>query len=362
LNAAHRSATGPFVERGTFALANPRTARKTHGYSPAIMIIDCHNHVGADLMFYLRGDFPYAQHLVTMTSEGRALGVDRWIVFPFVLPIAFKIEALRRGEIVFDGTGLENVPYAFENRRLLREINALFPEEGRACLPLVMLDPMREPAAQIAELRKLRGEYKFYGLKLQTTMIQSFVRSLLDQGRGFVELATEWDIPFIIHSSVGEQDPWAQASDILDVAEAFPHVRFCLAHSCRYDRECLDRVSALPNTWFDCSAHCIHCEGAVADLPFIAPRARRFDTDYTDPARVIADLAAAYPEKFMWGSDSPFYSYVAMLGDKRLALVSTYAKEVAALKAQAAAVVERIANRNIRAWLKLNDESVLTGK
>lgn len=326
------------------------------------MIIDCHNHVGADLMFYLHGDFPYAQHLVTMTSEGRALGVNKWLVFPFVMPIVFKIEALKRGEIVFDGTGLEKVPYAFENRRLMREIYELFPEEGKDCLPLVMLDPMREQAAQIKELRKLRGEYKFYGLKLQPTMIQSFIKTLGNEGRAFVELAAEWDIPFLIHSSVGDQDPWAQASDILDVAEKFPQVRFCLAHSCRYDQECLERVNALPNTWFDCSAHCIHCDGAVADMPYIAGRKRRFDSDYTNPARVIADLAAAYPTKFMWGSDSPFYSYVGMLGEKRLALISTYAKEVAALKANTPEIVDRIANRNIRAWLKLKDESVLTGK
>ena len=38
------------------------------------MIIDSHNHVGADIMFWLRGDFPYAQHLVTMMREGGALG------------------------------------------------------------------------------------------------------------------------------------------------------------------------------------------------------------------------------------------------------------------------------------------------
>jgi predicted TIM-barrel fold metal-dependent hydrolase len=323
------------------------------------MIIDCHNHVGADLMFYLHGDFPYAQHLVAMTREGRALGVSKWVVFPFVVPIVFKIEALKRGEIIFDGTGLEKVPYAFENRRLMKEIYEFFPDEGKDCLPFAMLDPMREQAAQIKELRKLRGEYKFYGLKLQTTMIQSFIKTLGNEGRGFVELAAEWDIPFLIHSSVGEQDPWAQASDILDVAEKFPHVRFCLAHSCRYDKECLDRVNALPNTWFDCSAHCIHCDGAVADMPYIAERKRRFDSDYTNPARVIADLAAAYPTKFMWGSDSPFYSYVGMLGEKRLALISTYAKEVAALKANKPEVVDRIANRNIRAWLKLKDESLL---
>ncbi len=321
------------------------------------MIIDCHNHVGADFMFWLRGDFPYAQHLITMTSEGGALGVDRWIVFPFVINLSLKIEALRHGEIVYGG--LEKVPYAFENRRLLRELCELFPEEGKRCLPFAMLDPMREQAGQIAELRKLRGESKFYGLKLQTTMLQSFIQTLGEEGRGFIELAAEWDIPFLIHSSVADDDPWAQARDILAIAEKFPHVRFCLAHSCRYDRECLERVNALPNTWFDCSAHCIHCDGAQADLPYIAPRARRFDTDYTDPARVIADLAAAYPRKFMWGSDSPYYSYVAMLGSERIALISTYAREVAALKAQPPEVLARIADKNIRAWLKLGDESIL---
>jgi predicted TIM-barrel fold metal-dependent hydrolase len=321
------------------------------------MIIDCHNHVGADLMFYLRGDFPYAQHLVAMTSEGSALGIDRWIVFPFVVNLSFNIEALRRGEMVYGG--LEKVPYAFENRRLLHEVYQLFPQEGKRCLPFVMLDPMREQTGQVAALRKLRDEYRFYGLKIQTTITQSFIRALAEEGRAFIELAAEWDIPFLIHSSVGPDDPWAQASDILDIAEKFPQVRFCLAHSCRYDKECLDRVNALPNTWFDCSAHCIHCDGALADLPYIAARQRRFESDYSDPARVIADLAAAYPDKFMWGSDSPYYSYVAMLGSERIALISTYAKEVGALKAQPAEVMDRIANRNIRAWLKLSDESIL---
>src|SRR5438105_12230269 len=97
-------------------------------------------------------------------------------------------------------------------------------------------------------------------------------------------------------------------------------------------------------------------------MPSIAPRARRFDTDYTNPGRVIADLAAAYPHKFMWGSDSPFYSYVAMLGTERIALISTYEKEVAALKANPTEVVDRIANRNTRAWLNLKDENILAGK
>jgi predicted TIM-barrel fold metal-dependent hydrolase len=324
------------------------------------MIIDCHNHVGADLLFYLHGDFPYAQHLVAMHDEGLALGVERWMVFPFVSHLALDVTAFRDGDIKDEAGKLHEVPYAFENRRLMKEIYELFPEEGKRMLPLIMVDPMRNTAAQAVELRKLRAEYRFYGIKMQTTVLQSDVKHLRDRGKVFLELAEEWDLPFLIHSSVAESDLWAQASDILDIAEENPHLRFCLAHSCRFDKECLDRVQALPNTWFDNSAHCIHCIGAVKDMPFVAPKARRFDTDYSDPARVIADMAAAYPRKFMWGSDSPFYSYAAEINHDVVRLISTYKAEVDALKAAGDQVVGRIGYQNILDYLKLKDESILS--
>lgn len=322
------------------------------------MIIDCHNHIGADLMFYLHGDFPYAQHLVAMHDEGRALGVDRWIVFPFVTYAAMNVAKLRQGEIEFPG-GIEHVPYALENRRLLSEVHDLFPELAPRMLPFVMVDPMRETAAQAAELRKLRERYRFHGIKLQTTIIQAPIKHLLDQGKVFLELAAEWDLPFLIHSSIAESDLWAQCSDILDVAEANPHLRFLLAHSCRYDKPSLDRVNELPNAWFDNSAHCIHCEGVVKEMPFVAKKHRRFDSDYSNPARVIADLAAAYPTKFCWGSDSPFYSYAGEINGEVVRLICDYPTEVKALTTCGPHVVNRIANENTRAWLKLHDESLL---
>ncbi len=323
------------------------------------MLIDCHNHIGADLLFYLHGDFPYAQQLVQMQQEGGPLGITHWIVFPFVSYAAMDVTKFRAGDIGF-GNGLESVPYAFENRRLLEECQRLFPEEGKKTLPFVMVDPMRDTDAQAAELLKLRAEYRFHGIKIQSTIIQSDIKRLAHEGRVFLDLAREWDVPFLIHSSVAESDLWAQAHDILDLAEANPDIRFCAAHSCRFDRECLDRVNALPNAWFDNSAHCIHCVGAVGDLPYIAPRSRRFDTDYSDPARVIADLAAAYPHKFMWGSDSPFYSYAAEINHEVVKLISTYEREVAALKASPADVVQRIAATNTLHYLKLADESILS--
>ena len=322
------------------------------------MLIDCHNHLGVDLFFYLNGYHPYAQDLPAMVTEGRHCGVDRWIVFPMVSNLTFDVAAMRRTKLA--PGGCEAVPYAFENERMLREIYELYPDLGRLTLPFVILDPLREPAAQIGKLRELYREFPFYGLKIQATMIESDVRALLGAGRGFLELAAELDLPFLIHSSVAPEDKWSQAADILDVAAATPHVRFCLAHSCRFDRACLDRVADLPNTWFDCSAHRIHCEGVVRGLGYVAPAARRFAADYHDPTAVLRTMADAYPSKLLWGSDTPFQSYVAKIDGAFVSLRSTYAAETACLRALPEKTQQAIAHDNLLALLHLKDESILT--
>ncbi len=317
------------------------------------VLIDCHNHLGVDLFFYLNGFSPYAQDLPAMVTEGRQCGIDRWVVFPMVSNLTFDVPAMRRGQLI--PGGCETVPYAFENERMLREIYELYPDLGRLTLPFLILDPLREPAAQVKKLRELHARFPFYGLKIQATVIKSDVNALLREGRGFLELAAELNVPFLIHSSVAPEDTWSQASDILKVAEATPGVRFCLAHSCRYDRPCLDRVAELPNTWFDCSAHRIHCESVVRGFPNVAPPARRFQSDYADPTAVLRDLATAYPTKFIWGSDSPFQSYV----DQDYSLRSTYAAEVACLNALPPKLRSAVAHDNLLALLQLKDASLL---
>lgn len=321
------------------------------------MLIDCHNHLGVDLFFYLNGYHPYCQDLPAMVTEGRHCGVDRWVVFPMIANLTFDVPAMRRTQLV--SGGCEAIPYAFENERMLREIYELYPDLGRHVLPFAILDPLRSPDAQIAKLRELHRRFPFYGLKIQATMIQSDVGALLNEGRGFLELAEELDLPFLIHSSVAPEDTWSQAATILRVAEATPRVRFCLAHSCRFDRECLDRVAELPNTWFDCSAHRIHCEGVVKGYGYVAPAARRFDTDYTDPSRVLRDLAEAYPRKLLWGSDTPFQSYVAHIDGTFVSLRSTYDAEVACVHALPAALQQAVGHDNLLSLLRLKDENIL---
>ena len=321
------------------------------------LLIDCHNHLGVDLYFYLNGYHPYAQDLPALVTEGRHGGISRWVMFPMVANLTFDIPAMRRAAL--QPGGCETVPYAFENERMLREVYELYPDLGRLTLPFVILDPEREPAAQLRKLRELHRAFPFYGLKIQATMIEADIRRLLTTGRGFLDFAAEFDLPFLIHSSVAPEDKWSQATDILDVAEAAPHVRFCLAHSCRFDRACLDRVAALPNTWFDCSAHRIHCEGVVRGLGYVAPAERRFPADYRDPTAVLRALAAAYPTKLIWGSDTPFQSYVAKIDGTFVSLRSTYAEEIACLRALPENVQQAIAHDNLLALLRLKDERVL---
>lgn len=74
---------------------------------------------------------------------------------------------------------------------------------------------------------------------------------------------------------------------------------------------------------------------------------------------MIAELAAAYPAKFIWGSNSPFYSYAASINNQVVRLISAYGREVEVRRANPPAVVDRIANQNIRDYLRLKGENIL---
>ena len=294
-------------------------------------IIDVHSHVGVELYRYVRDEYPYCQDLRTLFTHADRTGVTRCVVFPCVSYQAMDLVQLRDSKVVLDER-LDSVPYARENRRLLKEIYEYFPDLALRTIPFVNLDPLRKVNEQIALLRKLRREHPFHGLKIQPFAIQSPIRALLEEGSLFLAFAREHDLPFIIHSSIDAGDRFSQCADILAVAEANPDLRFCLAHSCRFHRPSLDRVAALPNTWFDCSAHGIHCQLAAQDHPVVAKREERFEADYRNPGSVLNDLAQCYPGKMMWGSDSPAHSYASSFGGISLSLWSSYDLETKYLR------------------------------
>lgn len=290
--------------------------------------IDCHTHIGMDPVFYVEGSFPYAQQYRSLVEEARNYGIDQLVTFPFVNYFGF--EGLKVDPPRIEGVDF-SVPYAFENQRMLMEIFELNADLSSVAIPFVILDPARHQRAQADSLRELRKRFPIRGFKMQPTIIRAPIRELLSTGRCLIDLAAEWDLPVLIHSSISPLDLWSQAADILDVAEEWPMVRFCLAHSCRFDQPSLERLGGLSNTWFDCSAHCIHCDSVLDGLTNVAVPERRVQADYTRPDAVLKVLAEMLPDRLMWGSDAPFYSYAAKHDENPLRLLSSYAREVAAL-------------------------------
>lgn len=311
-------------------------------------LIDVHTHIGVDILFYLKGYYPYAQDWPTLVDRGRAFGLSRFVVFPMISNFSLSIAGMRDGRFSLEG-GLEHVPYALENRRHMVELTRRFPEYAGAALPFLIIDPSRRQSEQAEVLQTLGSEFKCYGLKIQATIIQSFVRDLLGSGACLLDVAEERNWSVLIHTSVHPDDPWSSVQDIIAVAKARPGVRFCLAHSCRFDRAALDQVAELPNAWFDCSAHRVHCQLAVNNASPIAPPERRFLSDFRNPAGVLHDLAMKYPSKLMWGSDAPFDSYV----DDDFNLRSSYREEAGDLFALDAAARRRVASTNTLEFLNL---------
>jgi predicted TIM-barrel fold metal-dependent hydrolase len=312
-------------------------------------IFDVHNHVGVDVGSYVAGDFPYGQSYFDLVEAAERNDVSHIVVFPMV---AYLAQSSFQGDMLLSG---QKIPYAWENRRLCEEIFQLFSERSKSTYVFAMFDPGREVPAQIQELRALKKEFPIHGLKTQATIIKSPISALHKQGKAFLELALEWDVPLLIHSSVLPADIWSQAHDIIDIAEQWPEVRFNIAHSCRFDKECLDRIAQLPNCWFDVSAHGIHCDLAVEDNPIVAPVERRFQSDYSQPAVVLGDLARSYTGKVLWGSDSPYHSYCARVEDQTLELMSSFERETGFLKALPDDLIAEIAYSNVVKWLGITD-------
>ncbi|MCC7491534.1 MAG: amidohydrolase family protein [Fimbriimonadaceae bacterium] len=315
---------------------------------------DCHTHVGVEHLHWLTGAFPYAQQLVDLLRDLDAARIDRVVVFPMVSHYALDPAGLQVGRITPCAVPWSRYPYEFENHRLLAEVYDLFPDLAPRVRVLAMIDPARQAAEQIAGITALAARYPIAGLKMQGTIIQSPVTAL--PGSGFLELAADRDWPLLIHSSIHAADVWSQAADILEVAAQWPQLRFNVAHTLRLDAVLLDRLASLPNCWSDVSAFCIHCDLAAEDSPITAPPERRLPVDYHDCGAVLRAYAERYPAKLLWGSDAPYFSFVAQTAAgegrvERYDLRSSMAREAAALAALPTDLQAALTVHNPLAWL-----------
>lgn len=304
-------------------------------------LYDVHTHVGLDTAFWLRGWWPYAATAAELLACMDAQGIDRAVCFPFTIGSAYDPYAFAdRGAIeLLPG----RFPFDRENPLLVQELERI--DTGRRLHALAMIDPARRVPEQVRSLEQLVG--RISGLKAQPTMIESAVRSLLDVGRDLLSLAEQHDLPIVLHTALLPSDPYSQVADCLAVAEAFPRVRFCLAHSLRFHADHLRTAAAMPNVWVDCSAHLAHCQLALSDAPLVAAERERVDADYSRPSAVLQAIHAILGDRYLWGSDNPFMSWC----DDTIRILYTYADEAAVLRELPDPVRADMAATGPEAWL-----------
>ena len=314
-----------------------------HGADLVGKTIDIHSHAGIQIREAAQISFPYCASVEDLAYRQKANGVDVAVVFPTGPDLFFDLQLLiETGRKEPAASPISRTPYERENRLLLTDVYRFCPEHSTRFLPFISVDPGRLVDEQIAILRELEAEFPIYGVKIAPVSTQTRVTALLDEGEAFFEFFAARDWPILFHVAVSQGEAYSQAADTLDVIERHPELRYCLAHCIGFHRELLERADSLPNVWVDTSALKIQVELAYQDSPLMALPPDRFACDFSNHVEVMQALVERFPGTIIWGTDSPYHSYITrrLQGEGVYAefrLKGTYEQEVAALAALAPA-------------------------
>ena len=301
--------------------------------------IDIHSHCGIQIREAAQINFPYCSSIEDLSYRHRANGVDLGVVFPTGAALYFDLPTfLTTDRLVPAEHPISRAPYERENRLLLTDVYRFCPEHSHRFLPFVSVDPGRAVPQQIEVLRELEQEFPIYGIKIAPVACQSKVTELLGVGEAFLEFFTERNWPILFHVAVSAGEQYSQAADTFKVIEAHPELRFCMAHCIGFNRAFLEHADEMPNVWVDTSALKIQVELAYMDSPLMTLPPDRFECDLSDHVKVMQALVARFPKTIVWGSDSPYHSYITrrLQGEGVYAefrLKGTYEQEKAALDA-----------------------------
>ena len=299
--------------------------------------IDIHSHAGIQIREAAQVSFPYCASVEDLAYRQKANGVDVSVVFPTGPDLFFDLPTyIETGCRVPAATPISRAPYERENRLLLTDVFNFCPEHSGRFLPFISVDPGRLVDEQIAISRELEAEFPIYGVKIAPVSTQTWVTALLEEGEAFFEFFAARDWPVLFHVAVSRGEEYSQAADTLAVIERHPELRYCLAHCIGFHRELLERADSLPNVWVDTSALKIQVELAHQDSPLMALPPDRIKCDFSNHIGVMRDLVERYPKTIIWGTDSPYHSYITrrLQGEGVYAefrLKGTYEQEKAAL-------------------------------
>ena len=331
-------------------LVDKKTARDLRGKT-----IDIHSHAGVSMKSFAKGEYPYAETLEGIYYKQLYGGVDVNVVFPFMPELFCDFRRLvDTGEFVEDAAPLSPVPYELENRYLLRELYEYCPELAGRFLPFFCFDPGRYQQEQLAVMRELIGKYPVYGIKILPIACQTQAIALLAHPE-FFDFAASNNLPVLFHANSDPAEKYSYAGDLFRLVDAFPKVRYCLAHCLIFHDGFLKEADRRDNVWVDNAAMKIQVDVFRSNLVTLKP-ADRFPADYSDHRKVLKALVERFPETMVWGTDSPAYAYIV---DRKtfdgsitkFRFKGTYADEINGLRYLSPGQQTQIAQTNPLAFL-----------
>lgn len=267
-------------------------------------LVDTHTHCGGmDLSNFLNGRYPSNQDILDLDKKRRSADVGYQIVFPMPTSVYYDIPAYWKHKL-FLPSGYSEHPFQLENRYLLSQIECFNLER---MLPFLAFSLQHNVSQQETDILRLSEQYQIYGLKYHTKVDQKSA-DRLDKESEFVSLAEQLNIAIIFHT---EQKGCSNAMSVLELAARHPNVRFCAAHFGGFSVEFCHELDRYPydNVYLDTCPllpRCASLNGRHGN--------EILDLDYENPQLVLQHFLQRYPNRMLWGTDSPWTNYCLLEG------------------------------------------------
>ena len=252
--------------------------------------LDAHSHIGpVKFNIYNDFDFQYCDpdYLKDLMEK---YDIDGAVVFANPWTDFFDIESSNK--LLLEPSGEMNYPYEEENEFVLD-----ISERYDRFFPALMVSYHGEYSNQNHIKKLVSDNNEIYGLKVHTLGSHQYINNIES---GFLELAEENNLPFIVHlkkyHTDNELPSFGNPKDLVNLAKSYPKINFVGAHVASFSKKFLEMTNELDNLYYDFSP---------SNFLIASSDWRSYDSvDIpNDAVEMIKKISEQYSDGAVWGSD-----------------------------------------------------------
>lgn len=260
-------------------------------------LVDCHTHCGGiDINNFYQNRYPCTQDATVLHKTMQDSDIAFAITFPMPSTMYFNTRKYWE-ERVFVSSGFEDIPFQRENAYLLSELKSFGYSSILPFMAVSLRDKVQE---QHDYLRALMESFGFYGLKFHSKTDQKPISAIETEGAAFIELAEEYNLPFMLHA---EKNGIASPMSIFSIASRHPNIRFCIAHFAGFSKDFFCEFDEYRKTY---SNIFLDTAPSIFLISHTLPGQDVLDLNYENPFQVLQFFLSNYRNHLLWGTDCPW--------------------------------------------------------